>query len=124
HAVPAGTDRDPGCTLRCSTRTHIGDYSGEQGDDLATITCMRVWERARKKAWRYDLRHAVVSSCLTAGVAPTRIAKWDEHHVEVPLTVHGKCLDGRVVSQRAATNQRTRSEVLVLVLLDGRREFR
>jgi hypothetical protein len=62
-----------------------------------------------RRPWRYDLRHAVVSSWLTAGVALMRIAKWAEHSVEVPLTVHAICLDGRKASQGAGTNRRTRS---------------
>ncbi|MCX2728933.1 tyrosine-type recombinase/integrase [Saccharopolyspora sp. NFXS83] len=42
----------------------------------------------------YDLRHAAVSTWLTAGVEPTRVAAWAGHSVSVLLRVYAKCLDG------------------------------
>jgi integrase len=81
-------------------------FAGERSDTLATVTYIRLWDRAREAALTaeqyasplarrpYDLRHAAVSSWLAAGVAPTRIAEWAGHSVEVLLSVYAKCLDG------------------------------
>ena len=43
----------------------------------------------------YDLRHAAVSTGLSAGVPPTQIAEWAGHSVEVLLRVYAKCIDGQ-----------------------------
>ncbi|MEV7091818.1 integrase [Amycolatopsis sp. NPDC051045] len=42
----------------------------------------------------YDLRHAAVSTWLSGGVEPTRVAKWAGHSLSVLLRVYAKCLDG------------------------------
>jgi integrase len=42
----------------------------------------------------YDLRHACVSSWLTAGVEPTRVAAWAGHSLAVLLRVYAKFVDG------------------------------
>ena len=41
----------------------------------------------------YDLRHACLSTWLAAGVAPTQVAEWAGHGVDVLLRVYAKCLD-------------------------------
>jgi hypothetical protein len=41
----------------------------------------------------YDLRHACLSTWLAAGVAPTQVAQWAGHSVDVLLRVYAKCLD-------------------------------
>lgn len=65
----------------------------------------RVWQLARQKALSpeqvasplaarpYDLRHACLSTWLSAGVPPTQVAQWAGHGVDVLLRVYAKCLD-------------------------------
>ncbi|WP_216210604.1 tyrosine-type recombinase/integrase [Amycolatopsis aidingensis] len=72
----------------------------------------RVWATARERAFTpevaagplakrpYDLRHACVSTWLSAGVEPTRVAKWAGHSVAVLLKVYAKCLDGGEATAR------------------------
>ena len=43
----------------------------------------------------YDLRHACLSTWLNGGVAPTQVAEWAGHSVEMLLRVYAKCLDGQ-----------------------------
>lgn len=97
-------------------REHIAEFGGEptdplfqgtQGRPLATITYRRVWDRARRSALSgeeyrsplarrpYDLRHACLSTWLNGGVAPTQVAEWAGHSVEVLLRVYAKCLEGQ-----------------------------
>jgi integrase len=66
----------------------------------------RVWVAARMAVFTpevyasplvkrpYDLRHACVSSWLTAGVEPTRVAAWAGHSLAVLLRVYAKFVDG------------------------------
>jgi integrase len=66
----------------------------------------RVWAKARREVFTpevfasplakrpYDLRHACVSSWLTAGVEPTKVAAWAGHSVAVLLRVYAKVVDG------------------------------
>jgi len=68
-------------------------------------TVYRAWARAREAALTqeqqesmlarrpYDLRHACVSTWLSAGVAPPQVAVWAGHSVEVLLRVYAKCID-------------------------------
>jgi integrase len=82
-------------------------FRGERGDPLAGVTYVRLWDRARKRALDpeqyasplarrpYDLRHAAVSTWLNGGVAPTQVAEWAGHSVEVLLRTYAKCLDGQ-----------------------------
>jgi len=42
----------------------------------------------------YDLRHAAVSTWLNGGVAPTQVAEWAGHSVDVLLKIYAQCLDG------------------------------
>jgi integrase len=81
-------------------------FRGERGGHLAGVTYNRLWARARAAALTperiasplarrsYDLRHAAVSTWLTGGVAPSQVAEWAGHSVEVLLRVYAKCLDG------------------------------
>lgn len=52
-----------------------------------------------------DLRHAAVSTWLNGGVAPSQVAEWAGHSVEVLLRVYANCLDGgeQVALRRIAT---------------------
>jgi integrase len=64
----------------------------------------RTWSLAREKALSpeqatsplaarpYDLRHACLSTWLSAGVAPTQVAEWAGHGLDVLLRVYAKCL--------------------------------
>lgn len=68
-------------------------------------TVYRVWEAARAEALTprqyasdlarrpYDLRHACVSTWLSAGVAPAQVAKWAGHSIDVLMKTYAKCLD-------------------------------
>jgi integrase len=81
-------------------------FTGERGGALAGVTYTRMWARAREAALTpeqfasplarrpYDLRHAAVSTWLNGGVAPTQVAEWAGHSVEVLLRSYAKCLDG------------------------------
>ncbi|HEX5119561.1 MAG TPA: integrase [Pseudonocardiaceae bacterium] len=73
----------------------------------------RIWAAARaavftREIWAsslakrpYDLRHAAVSTWLTAGVEATRVAEWAGHSVAVLLRVYAKFIDGGERSARA-----------------------
>jgi len=68
-------------------------------------TVYRAWARARAAVLTkeqeesmlarrpYDLRHACVSTWLSAGVPPPQVAAWAGHSVEVLLRVYAKCID-------------------------------
>ena len=82
-------------------------FRGTRGGELATVTYTRLWERARQRVLTaeqcasplasrpYDLRHAAVSTWLNGGVAPTQVADWAGHSVDVLLKIYAKCLDGQ-----------------------------
>src|SRR6266704_207149 len=82
-------------------------FSGVHGDELASITYRRVWDKARYTALApgeyasplakrvYDLRHACVSTWLNGGVPPAQVAEWAGHSVAVLLKVYAKCIDGQ-----------------------------
>lgn len=81
-------------------------FSGEKGDEVPMITYTRTWRAARRaaltsEAWRsplarrpYDLRHAAVSTWLTGGVEPARVAEWAGHSVSVLYEDYAAFLDG------------------------------
>lgn len=81
-------------------------FAGERGGHPAGVTYNRVWARARAAVLTpqqvtsplarrpFDLRHAAVSTWLSGGVAPSQVAEWAGHSVEVLLHVYAKCLDG------------------------------
>jgi integrase len=66
-----------------------------------------VWNKARAKALTdrevrsplakrpYDLRHACVSTWLSAGVPATQVAEWAGHSVEVLLRIYAKSIVGQ-----------------------------
>jgi integrase len=74
--------------------------------DVAESTLARVWDKARKAALSddeyrsplarrpYDLRHACVSTWLSAGVQPPQVAAWAGHSVGVLYEVYAKVLAG------------------------------
>ena len=83
-------------------------FRGERGEALASLTYRTIWRRARDSALTaaqaasplaarpYDLRHAAVSTWLSAGVPAPQVAEWAGHSVEVLLRVYAKCIDGGV----------------------------
>jgi len=116
HRAPAATRRVP-CPpqLTAILQQHLAAYGvddhtrlfrGERGGHLAGVTYTRLWDRARQQALTpqqyasplarrpYDLRHAAVSTWLNGGVAPSQVAEWAGHSVEVLLRVYAACLDG------------------------------
>jgi integrase len=97
-------------------RAHLADFGtgpggrlfiGIRGGELPTITYRRAWTKARKTALTageqesplarrpYDLRHACLSTWLNGGVAPTQVAEWAGHSVDVLLRIYAKCLAGQ-----------------------------
>jgi integrase len=89
-------------------------FYGNQGGELPVITYNRIWHKARAATFvedvlatplartPYTLRHAAVSTWLAGGVAPTQVAAWAGHSVEVLLKVYAKSLHGRDRAARAA----------------------
>jgi integrase len=82
-------------------------FSGVHAQTLPSTTYMHVWRNARKAALTprehasplarrpYDLRHACVSTWLNAGAAPTQVAAWAGHGVDVLLKIYAKCVEGQ-----------------------------
>lgn len=80
---------------------------GVQGGELSQSTYAHAWSQARKTALTadeyaaplakrpYDLRHAAVSTWLSAGVSPTQVAEWAGHSVNGLLQIYAKCLAGQ-----------------------------
>lgn len=76
------------------------------GGRIGSTVYGRIWAAARATAFTpevaatplarrpYDLRHACVSTWLSAGVEAPRVAAWAGHSVAVLLRVYAKCLDG------------------------------
>ncbi|GAB3961125.1 site-specific integrase [Actinoallomurus acanthiterrae] len=82
-------------------------FAGPRGGILTDRAYLAVFHDARATAFTdeettslaarrpYDLRHAAVSTWLTAGVAPPQIAEWAGHSVDVLLRVYAKCIAGQ-----------------------------
>lgn len=99
--------------LRAHLRDHVAEatdarlFTGVRGGDLPRITYRRAWRQARRTVFTdqqyesplarrpYDLRHAYVSMWLNGGVAPTQVAKWAGHSVDVLLRTYASCLEGQ-----------------------------
>lgn len=87
-------------------------FSAEKGGDIPMITYTRVWRAARQRALSteahttplarrpYDLRHAAVSTWLSAGVDPARVAEWAGHSVSVLYEIYASFLDGGEATAR------------------------
>jgi integrase len=43
----------------------------------------------------YDLRHACLSTWLNGGVAPTQVAEWADHSLDVLLRIYATCIVGQ-----------------------------
>ncbi|PXY37863.1 tyrosine-type recombinase/integrase [Prauserella flavalba] len=88
------------------------------GGRVSSSVYGRVWAAARELVFTeevqagplakrpYDLRHACVSTWLSGGVEPTRVAKWAGHSLSVLLKVYAKCLDG---GEKAARDRAERA---------------
>jgi integrase len=84
-------------------------FRGERGGPLPMITYTRAWRSARQLALTeeaqrtplarrpYDLRHAAVSTWLSAGVDPATVAEWAGHSLAVLMEVYAACLYGQDV---------------------------
>jgi integrase len=102
-------------------RAHLDTYGlgedgrlfvGERGGEVPVITYNRTWRAARKVAFTeavqasplarspYTLRHACVSTWLNGGVAPTQVAAWAGHSVDVLLKVYASCIHGQEETAR------------------------
>ncbi|MPZ81602.1 MAG: tyrosine-type recombinase/integrase [Actinophytocola sp.] len=87
-------------------------FRGERGGQIPMITYTRTWRAARRRALieeaqatplaarPYDLRHAAVSTWLTAGVDPATVAEWAGHSLSVLMEVYAACLYGQDVVAR------------------------
>jgi integrase len=88
-------------------------FCGERNKgELPKGTILKTWQRARGIAFTpevvasplarspYDLRHAAVSTWLSAGIPPTTVAAWAGHSVEVLLSTYAKCIDGGAAAMR------------------------
>jgi integrase len=106
-------------------------FTGVHGGELASATYRRVWDRARESALTaaeyasplarrvYDLRHACVSTWLSAGVPPAQVAEWAGHSVAVLLRIYAKCVDG----QDQVNKRRIRDILREPKREDGRQSF-
>jgi integrase len=58
----------------------------------------------------YDLRHAGVSTWLTAGISAQQVAEWAGHSPAVLLRTYAKCLDGEEKTARTLLERLTAAE--------------
>lgn len=80
-------------------------WGARNGGRISSSVYGRAWARARVATFTadvvnsplakrpYGLRHACVSTWLTAGVEATRVAEWAGHSVGVLMRVYAKFLD-------------------------------
>ncbi|MCA1228461.1 tyrosine-type recombinase/integrase [Saccharopolyspora sp. 6M] len=92
-------------------------FTGERGEDVPKMTYVRVWRAARTETFTtdvlatrlcrrpYSLRHAAVSSWLTAGVDPATVARWAGQSVAVLLEIYAGCLHGQDVIARQRVDE-------------------
>lgn len=82
-------------------------FVGPRGGIIRDGLYLEVWREARRRtltaaevasplaATPYALRHAAVSTWLSAGVNPAQVAEWAGHSVDVLLRVYAKCIAGQ-----------------------------
>lgn len=87
------------------------------GGRVGSTVYGRAWAKARALVFTpevaagplarrpYDLRHAAVSTWLTGGVEPTRVAEWAGHSLSVLMSIYAKCLDGGEKAARDRVEQ-------------------
>ena len=85
-------------------------FANERGGIIGSTTYSRVWEEARQFALTpsqaasplagrpYDLRHAALSTWLSAGISPAEVSKRAGNSVEVLLRRYAGCLDNQEMS--------------------------
>jgi hypothetical protein len=90
-------------------RLFVGERNRSQ---LPKLTIVRTWKRARQAVFTpevaasplartpYDLRHAAVSTQLSAGVSPKTVADRAGHSLEILLRIYAQCMDGQDVAVR------------------------
>lgn len=93
----------------------------QSGGRLASSVYGRAWARARSDVFTsevansvlakrpYDLRHAAVSTWLSAGVEAPRVARWAGHSLAVLLRVYASFLDAGEEEARRRVEHRLRS---------------
>jgi len=82
-------------------------FIGPRGGIITDRAYLKVFHDARTQALTareasspllevpYALRHAAVSTWLTAGVAPPQVAEWAGHSVAILLRIYAKCISGQ-----------------------------
>ncbi|MFB9830936.1 tyrosine-type recombinase/integrase [Actinoallomurus acaciae] len=95
-------------------------FVGPRGGIMTDRTYLGVWHKAREKALSgreaasplaetpYALRHAAVSTWLSAGVPPAQVAAWAGHSVAVLLRVYTKCISGQEDEAKRRITEATR----------------
>ena len=82
-------------------------FTGPRGGIVAEWGYLEVFHKARREALGdadaatplmsrpYELRHAAVSTWLSAGVPAAQVAEWAGHSTDVLLRVYVKCIAGQ-----------------------------
>jgi hypothetical protein len=98
------------CTWPASRGPAAGGHQLRHGWDKARLAAISSEEyRSPLARQPYDLRHACLSTWLNGGVAPTQVAEWAGHSVEVLLRVYAKCLEGSDAGYRLPGRGRRQS---------------
>jgi integrase len=96
-------------------------FVGPRGGIMTDRTYLAVWHRARKAALTareaasplaetpYALRHAAVSTWLSAGVPPQQVAAWAGHSVNVLLRFYAACVAGQAGEAKRRIIEATKS---------------
>lgn len=95
-------------------------FVGPRGGIMTDRTYLGAWRTARANALTpeeaasplaetpYALRHAAVSTWLSAGVPPAQVAEWAGHSVAVLLRVYAKCVAGQEEEAKRRITEATR----------------
>lgn len=104
------------------TGPHGRLFTGPRGGIITDRAYLKVFHEARTQALTaqeassplldvpYALRHAAVSTWLSAGVAPPQVAEWAGHSVAVLLRVYAKCISGQQDEAMRRISDATRPE--------------
>ncbi|MFC5754157.1 tyrosine-type recombinase/integrase [Actinomadura rugatobispora] len=95
-------------------------FVGPRGGIMTDRTYLGVWRKARGKALTaeeaasplaetpYALRHAAVSTWLSAGVPPAQVGEWAGHSVAALLRVYAKCIASQEEEAKRRITEATR----------------
>jgi site-specific recombinase XerC len=95
-------------------------FTGPRGGIFNDRAYLKIFHQARAVAFTpseaasllarrpYDLRHAAVSTWLTAGVPAPQVAEWAGHSVDVLLRVYAKCISGQQEDAKRRIEEATR----------------